>query len=180
MAAFNNELLFLTKNIQLTQEVIIIPEGDSLVSPNPYHHYWDFFHTMAEKMKDTDFSNFGREFVSIVIQLISTLHCKACREDAEKYVIDHNYFKISSKEELKLALFDFHNYVNEKLQHPLFTQTELNEKYAAMDAIYVMKRMVASLQKDYKFDLYIYNNEVRTPFLWYLKDWLNTHYKHFI
>jgi hypothetical protein len=169
MATVDNEPLFITKTIHLTQTIIVIPSDKDIIVINLYHHYWDFFHTMAEKIKDQDFVHIGKELVGIIIRLVSTLQCKACREDAEKYALDHNFHKISTKEELKLAMFDFHNYVNKKLEKPLFTQTQLNEKYAAMDAIITMKSLIINLQKDYKYDLFIYDNEVRTPFLMYVK-----------
>jgi hypothetical protein len=179
MATFGNEPIFFTETIHLTKTVIVIPNSKDFIHMNPYHHYWDFFHTMAEKIKDQDFVHIGKELVSIIIRLVSTLYCKACREDAEKYILDHKFHTISTKGELKLALFNFHNHVNEKLQKPLFTETQLNEKYAAIDAIIAMKSLIINLQKDYNYDLFIYDNEIKTPFLMYVKDWLNAHHKYF-
>ena len=175
------EPLFFEEYKQIKHTIIVAPSTEDLIINNAYSHYWNFFHTMAQKMDKSAFQyTRGREFVFLICRLMSTISCQICRDSAEEYIRTHGFYEIMSQEQFKLALFHFHNDINAKNHKPLFTIEELNEKYSKMDVILVIKQFIINLQKDYKYDLYITNDELKMPFLMYVKDWLNENYRYFL
>ena len=99
---------------------------------------WYLFHTLAHKIKETDFNKLKNELIYIIKTICSNLPCPECSQDANKELNKVNFDNITSKEEFKLLLFNFHNHVNKKLGKPIFLNSELDNKYskANINAIY--------------------------------------------
>lgn len=92
-------------------------------------HIWFFFHTIAEKIKEEQFLVLRHELLNIIFSVCSNLPCPTCAEHAKEYIKQNNFMAIQTKDELKRALFVFHNTVNQRKKYPLFTWEELNTLY---------------------------------------------------
>ena len=102
------------------------------------NNVWYLFHTIAHKIKETEFSNVKNDLVYLVNTISSNLPCPECSADASTLLNKVNFNNINNKEEFKKFLFNFHNHVNKKLNKPLFEYEKLDEKYqkANIKALY--------------------------------------------
>ena len=91
---------------------------------------WYLFHTLAYNIKESDFSEVKTDFIYIIKTISSNLPCPECSSHAIYELEKVNFDNINSKEELKLLLFNFHNYINRKLQKSQFEYSELDKKYS--------------------------------------------------
>lgn len=99
---------------------------------------WFLFHTLAHKIKESDFDELKNDIIYLVKIVSTNLPCPDCSQDAAYELNKVNFDNINSKEELRLLLFNFHNHVNRKLNKPIFELSELDNKYskANIKAIY--------------------------------------------
>lgn len=102
------------------------------------NNIWYLFHSIAYKIKETEFSNIKNDLIYLITIICSNLPCPECSADAVSVLNKVNYNTINSKEDFKKFLFNFHNYVNKKLNKPLFEYEKLDEKYknANIKALY--------------------------------------------
>tara|TARA_B100000424_G_C22912132_1_gene485267 strand:- start:527 stop:988 length:462 start_codon:yes stop_codon:yes gene_type:complete len=91
---------------------------------------WYLFHTLIHKIKESDFNEVKNDFIFVIKTISSNLPCPECSEDAKIQLNKINFDNINSKEELKLLLFNYHNYVNKKLNKPIFDFSQVNDKYS--------------------------------------------------
>ena len=100
---------------------------------------WFLFHTMAYKIKEEEFTNSKNDIIYAITTICENLPCPDCSKDASNVLKKANFNNIfNNKKSLQLYLFNFHNYINSKLNKPLFSVSELDEKYskANFDIIY--------------------------------------------
>ena len=99
---------------------------------------WYLLHTLAEKIKEQDFARISASFFKFLIQICSNLTCPDCSNHAIKYLNSINFQSVTSKEELKKILWQFHNSVNKKKDYPVFPFEKLQKyKYAnTMNIVY--------------------------------------------
>lgn len=107
---------------------------------------WRLFHIIGEKIETNDYNDI-QNAVRIIRLICSNLPCPDCANDATSILSKYNLKTISSKEELKLFLYTFHNIVNKKLNKPLYETEELNILYKNMNFNQVLNNF-----------FYIYNN----------------------
>lgn len=89
---------------------------------------WDVLHTLTEKIKDECATTlFIKEFILVIQKLCKNLPCVYCSKHSATYFQknDKQIKKISSKEDLKYFLFNFHNDVNKKSKKELFKKENL-------------------------------------------------------
>jgi len=91
---------------------------------------WYLFHTIAHKIKENEFNNIKKDIIFLIKIICSTLPCPECSKDATDILNKINMDNISSKKELKSFLYNFHNYINKKLNKPIFLETDLDSKYS--------------------------------------------------
>ena len=75
---------------------------------------WIFFHTLAEKIKDDAFFEYKNVICSMIANLCSCLPCPTCKDHAIETLKKKNIFHVTSKEELKMFMYQFHNTVSHK------------------------------------------------------------------
>ena len=92
--------------------------------------FWNFFHILAEKIDDKQFSNIRKDILSMIFSICSNLPCPDCTSHAVSYLRGINFNNISTKSDLKEMLFNFHNAVNVRKGIPLYPRKQLDEKYA--------------------------------------------------
>lgn len=99
---------------------------------------WFLFHTLAHKIKESDFNELKNDLIYVIKTIATNLPCPECSQDAANELNKVKFDNISSKQELKLLLFNFHNHVNKKLNKPIFEFSLLDDKYskANITAIY--------------------------------------------
>ncbi len=90
---------------------------------------WYLFHTLSCKVKDEYFDGIKDELFSQIYGICDNLPCPTCREDATTELKKINRSTIRTKDDLKRFLFQFHNFVNNKLKKPLFKYEEMEIKY---------------------------------------------------
>jgi len=90
---------------------------------------WYLMHTLAEKVKEDEFTKIKNDFIDIILNICSSLPCPECAEHARNIMKNLNKNKIVTKENLKIMLFTFHNNVNKRLRKPLYTNELLDAKY---------------------------------------------------
>jgi hypothetical protein len=92
---------------------------------------WYLFHTLAEKVKEQEFSRIRVELLNTIHMICVNLPCPMCAQHATEYMNGINFNAIQTKQQLKQMLFVFHNEVNKRKGMALFPETELDVKYSA-------------------------------------------------
>tara|TARA_B100001121_G_C18623757_1_gene590672 strand:+ start:588 stop:1028 length:441 start_codon:yes stop_codon:yes gene_type:complete len=75
---------------------------------------WYFFHTLAEKIKEDQFTSNKELLVSIIKDVCGVLPCPTCRSHAVTALKHVNWGSIQTKDHFKQFLFDFHNKINQR------------------------------------------------------------------
>jgi hypothetical protein len=81
---------------------------------------WLFFHTLAEKVDETKFDVLGPQIFNLIRKICSCLPCPDCSNHATTFLNKVKMNTISTKENLKMMLFYFHNTVNKRTNKPVF------------------------------------------------------------
>jgi hypothetical protein len=99
---------------------------------------WTLFHTLAEKIQDTQFNDTKSDLLTFIKRICSNLPCPDCAAHATQYTskLTPNHF--TSKEQFKLFLFHFHNSVNIRTGKRPFMLEELNAKYSRANTFVVV------------------------------------------
>ena len=103
---------------------------------------WFLFHTLAEKIKDDKFPEMKLELLSIIRQICTHLPCPECAGHAQAKLgtLDSNLIK--TKHDLQLVLLSFHNFVNNSLGKPSWTEEQLNAKYRLAKMVDVVQYFI--------------------------------------
>lgn len=99
---------------------------------------WNLLHSIIEKIKDDKFILCKNELCEIILLICSNLPCPECATDAKNILSKVNFNSITSKNEMRILMFNFHNHVNRKLNKQEYSLENVTPKYskANMDAIY--------------------------------------------
>lgn len=146
------------------------------------NHIWTLFHTLAEKISPESFLIVGNDLIDIVIKICGNLPCPTCSEHA-LYYISKNKFNttyITSKEQFRLALFNFHNYVNNEKRYQQFSIDELSGRYANLNTISVIQNFM-TVFKDKHFSINMISNDFhRNRIVTQLTQWFKENIRLFI
>jgi hypothetical protein len=140
---------------------------------------WYLFHTIAEKIKESDFFKLKQEILDNIKSICMNLPCPTCREHASVYIQKLNYNSIKNKEDLKRFLFNFHNDVNIRKNTPIFSYEELNQKYSKANTINVIKNFIEIFQHKNKGFNMIANEMQKQRQVERLKIWFNNNIQSF-
>ena len=108
---------------------------------------WYLFHTLAEKVKDEQFLKLKNGFISIIKRICSNLPCPECAEHAQHKLKSLNMNNILSKRDLQMMLLSFHNDVNKRVHHPVFTEQQMDEKYKTANTGHIIQYFLQTWQK---------------------------------
>lgn len=75
---------------------------------------WIFLHTLAEKIKEDQFSRIGIPLISIIMKICFNLPCPECAQHAREFWNKVKIPNIKTKQDLINLLFVFHNTVNKR------------------------------------------------------------------
>jgi hypothetical protein len=90
---------------------------------------WYLFHTLAQKVDESQFMIIRNELIQFVYRICANLPCPECASHAEAFLKKNSNRPIRNKEDFKRLLLDLHNHANANTKKPMFTYEQLNEKY---------------------------------------------------
>lgn len=148
------------------------------MSPNQWGPpTWIFFHTLAEKIKDTSFPLIGKSVITNIYQICSNLPCPECAQHAKAFWARVNLSTIKTKTDLINVLFVFHNTVNKRKKQPPFKYENLQ---------YYKTRNIIETYNNFSKNYNTYGNMKlitesfhRVRLLTYLKKWITNNIQHF-
>jgi sarcosine oxidase delta subunit len=109
---------------------------------------WFLLHTLAEKVKPEFFPQIRESLLNLIYSVCSCLPCPECAEHAKKYLMTTGKIRqIRTQEDLKMMLFEFHNYVNMRKKYAAFSVDELREKYARANTTNIIRNFIAHFQE---------------------------------
>lgn len=103
---------------------------------------WYLLHTMSYKVKNNVFPQIKNELLNIIYTICTNLPCPSCSEHARQYLDRINVRGIQTKEDLKIALFNFHNEVNKKKGYPIFLYDDCEAKYSKAIPINIIQNFM--------------------------------------
>jgi len=118
---------------------------------------WKFFHTFAEKINESKFSEYKEPIINIILEICDNLPCPICKGDAAE-ILKYAYIKnIKTKKHLIELLRQFHNIVNIKLGKKNFSIEEVNNMYKNNNLQEVLNNFLQIYRKR-TFNLKLLNN----------------------
>ena len=141
---------------------------------------WYLFHTIAEKVREESFPSIRNELLNIILTICTNLPCPDCAGHASKYIKGINFDTIVTKQDMKDMLFRFHNSVNARKNFPLFTQTELNSKYASANTVAIIQNFFQVYDKSNASSKLSVNFLYRSTTMSNIKTWFTLNIGHFM
>jgi hypothetical protein len=103
---------------------------------------WFMLHTFAEKIKPEHFNEMRDQLLQYIKSICINVPCPYCAEHATAYLNKTNFNTITSKEDLQLYLFKFHNEVNIRKKNPVFTWDQSTILYKSAKIINIFNNFI--------------------------------------
>jgi hypothetical protein len=133
---------------------------------------WFLFHTLAHKVKDAAFLKVKTELLNIIFLICTNLPCPDCANHATRYLQGINFDAISTKDQLKDMLFNFHNSVNMKKGVSVFPRDQLDTKYDAAITVNIVNNFYHNFDKSSNIQKMAANGFHRTRTIQKMKGWI--------
>lgn len=136
------------------------------------HIIWEFLHTITFKIKEEFFEKIKIELISKIkylLQIELFTSCYSCITHTKEY-FEKNDLVVNTKNDLVLALYDFHNNVNNKIGNPLFSYTDFCEKYNNISLFLVINNFLFILE----------SSTIPNDKKYELQEWLSSNIEYFI
>ena len=184
-----NNVVFTQKNLaQITKSNNVIIQNKIVVNENPPIEdgrsrwgpsIWYLFHTLSFKIKEEEFTGIRVELLDTIKVICKNLPCPSCAQHATMYMQRLDYNSIQSKEDFKRFFFNFHNDVNKRLEKPIFTLEDLDNKYGSANTLNIIKNFMQVFQyKSQSFNM-IANDMQRQRQIDLMKVWFNNNVQKF-
>jgi len=184
-----NNVVFSQKNLaQITKSNNVIIQNKISVNENPPAEdgrsrwgpsIWYLFHTLSFKIKEEEFSGIRAEILDIIKVICKNLPCPSCANHATAYMQRLDYNSIQSKDDFKRFFFNFHNDVNKRLEKPIFSLEDLENKYGSANTFNIIKNFMLIFQyKSQSFNM-IANDMQRQRQIDLMKVWFNNNVQKF-
>ena len=106
------------------------------MSPNTWGPpTWLFLHTLAQNIKDSQFSKIKEDIIQSIIFMCRYLPCPTCATHAIQFWNSIDRQRIRNKRDLINVLFMFHNTVNKRVGKPRFIYDSLPLVYGNKNII---------------------------------------------
>ena len=103
---------------------------------------WNFFHTLAEKIKEEEFEKNRLRFINIIVNTCNHLPCPYCSQHAT-FILKNAYLKnIKTKKHFVEFLRQFHNIINIKIDLPQLTHENIVDLYKNNNLFLIFKNMI--------------------------------------
>lgn len=136
---------------------------------------WFLFHTLAEKVKESDFMDIRSGLLHIIFTICSNLPCPICATHAKEYLNGINFNAIQTKGQLKQLMYQFHNTVNARKDVPPFPYSQLDQKYSTAVTVNIIRNFVAVFNRKNKNIRLLADDMQRDTIVVNLKTWFNEH-----
>ena len=105
---------------------------------------WILFHTLAFKLKESEYKTLGPVLFNFITQVCHNLPCPTCAEHAKSYInrLMKDTSFMTNKKIFINALYIFHNDVNERIKKPMFNYEDLLKMYQGKNLIHVYNNFV--------------------------------------
>jgi hypothetical protein len=140
---------------------------------------WFLFHTLAHKVKEKSFHLIKDELLNIIFLICNNLPCPDCANHATRYLQGVNFDTITTKEQLKEMLFNFHNSVNMRKGLPIFPREQLDEKYNTAITVNIINNFYYNFDKSSHNQKMAANGFHRTRTIQRMKTWIAKHVYYF-
>jgi len=140
---------------------------------------WFFLHTVAEKVKAESFAIVRADLLKHIYNVCTNLPCPFCAKHAKIHLDSINFSRISTKEELKMMLYTFHNIVNAKKNYPIFPREELDAKYSLANTRNIFTHFIIHFNDTYRAPGMIADDLFRKQLSKTLVEWFNQNNIHF-
>ena len=140
---------------------------------------WLLFHTMVEKMIDTEFAKIGPQLFGIMQQICKLLPCPDCATHATDVLNKVKFSSIKNKEDFKMMLYYFHNTVNKRKGYALYRAEDLEiySKYELSKVFYNFSNTFNEKTRSLKL---MSQSLARKSLLIYLHDWFRNNQTSFV
>jgi hypothetical protein len=140
---------------------------------------WNLFHTLAEKINESDYDKIGIELYNYIKQICYYLPCPDCSQHAKRFLSGVKIENISTKEGLKKLLYIFHNVVNSRKKKNLYSFENL-ENYKSKNIIQIFNKFIHCYKSSTGNMKLITDSFQRQMILTNFKKWFLTNYKSFM
>jgi hypothetical protein len=134
---------------------------------------WFLFHTLAEKIKPEYFSEIRAELLNVIYTICANLPCPNCSKHATQYLNAINFNTITTKDGLKMMLYNFHNDVNRRKHFAEFPFSELTPKYTNAHTVNIIHNFIPHFEDRSGSLKLIADNLHRSRVSLQLKSWFN-------
>lgn len=87
---------------------------------------WYFFHGLAARIDESFYNNnYMTVWINVYQNICFNLPCPMCKRHATNYIKKSKVSDIETKEKLIKYLFNFHNYVNQRIGKPIYKEKDL-------------------------------------------------------
>ena len=90
---------------------------------------WTFLHTVAEKIKPSEFARLRDDLIGIFRKTTHILPCPICLEHAQAYLKRIDWRAVRTKEDYISLIHTFHNVVNRRLGTPQMPLEDCRARY---------------------------------------------------
>jgi len=96
---------------------------------------WKLLHTLAAKVKEDGYPLISQQLYNYIVQICHNLPCPECSAHAKLFLSKINSQNLKTKNDLKNALYVFHNAVSTRKGSRLFKYEELDSTYENVNII---------------------------------------------
>lgn len=141
---------------------------------------WELFHTLAFKLKESEYKILGPMLFNFITQVCHNLPCPTCAEHAKAYInrLMKDTSFLTNKKLFINALYIFHNDVNERIKKPMFNYQDLSLSYQCKNLINVYNNFVQNFHSTGNLTL-INQNFHKKRILHSFKKWITANIKSF-
>jgi hypothetical protein len=124
---------------------------------------WIFFHTLIEKIKESEYTRLKYDLVNIITTVCSCLPCPVCTRHANKHLQRLHIKNVPTKRALQEFIHGFHNNINRSRGHSPRSLRILT-KYRSVDfnkVIYNFKLLYGKrYSTTFGLSIHSYNNSI--------------------
>jgi hypothetical protein len=139
---------------------------------------WMFLHTLAEKIKEDEFSKIAPSLFTLIRTVCNNLPCPECSMHAKLFLSKIDFAKIKTKDDLKRILYIFHNAVNKRKNKPAFNINYI-ARYSTSNLAIAYNNFVAAYKTNGNMKL-LADNFQRKIVIKNINSWLSRNHQLFL
>uniref|UniRef100_A0A6C0ERW6 thiol oxidase n=1 Tax=viral metagenome TaxID=1070528 RepID=A0A6C0ERW6_9ZZZZ len=140
---------------------------------------WFLFHSLAEKIKEENFSIIRSELINTIYVICKNLPCPMCATHATQYMNSINFSTIQTKKDLIDLLWRFHNEVNVRKNIPVFPYEQLQEKYSRANLVNIIQLFIYHFKDKHRSLKLIADDMYRQQIAAKMQEWFRQNLQYF-